>query len=222
MSSGDQKSPNDLSGDDAAKAEATGWFEGIYSRANKKGKGVPWAKMTANAHLVNWLTEENINGAGQRALVVGCGLGDDAEELARRGYDVTAFDIAASAIALCQQRFPGSPVKYQTADLFAAPREWQRAFDFVFENITVQALPPELQDQAIKHISPLTAPGGRLLVVTSARQPDEIPSGPPWPLARTSLDRYLDDGMIEIFQKAETLQAQPVIWHVHALYERSE
>ena len=26
------------------------------------------------------------HGAGQRAVVVGCGLGDDAEELARRGY----------------------------------------------------------------------------------------------------------------------------------------
>ena len=221
MNSREHNSASDLSVDRQAKAEATGWFEGIYARANNKGQGVPWAKMTANAQLVNWLTEEDIDGTGQRALVVGCGMGDDAEELARRGYDVTAFDVAASAIALCQSRFPGSAVKYQTADLFATPGEWQYAFDFVFENITVQALPPELQDEAIKHISPFTAPGGRLLVVTSARDPEVVPSGPPWPLARTSLEHYRDDGMREVFQRVETLQAQPVIWHVHALYERA-
>ena len=221
MNSREHNSARDLSVDRQAKAEATGWFEGIYARANNKGQGVPWAKMTANAQLVNWLTEEDIDGTGQRALVVGCGMGDDAEELARRGYDVTAFDVAASAIALCQSRFPGSAVKYQTADLFATPGEWQYAFDFVFENITVQALPPELQDEAIRHISPFTAPGGRLLMVTSAHDPAVVPSGPPWPLARTSLEHYRDDGMREVFQRVETLQAQPVIWHVHALYERA-
>ena len=42
--------------------------------------------MVANPNLTQWLNEKQIVGNGQSALVVGCGLGDDAEELARRGF----------------------------------------------------------------------------------------------------------------------------------------
>ena len=55
------------------------------------------------------------------ALVVGCGLGDDAEFIAGLGFSVVAFDISASAIAAAQQRFPQSTVRYRVADLMAAP-----------------------------------------------------------------------------------------------------
>lgn len=39
-----------------------------------------------------------------RAVVIGCGLGDDAEYLASMGYEVTAFDISPTAIAMCHTR----------------------------------------------------------------------------------------------------------------------
>ena len=73
--------------------------------------------------------------------MVGCGLGDDAEELARRGYDAAAFDVIEKAIAWCRRRFPDSAVDYRVADVFALPEEWQRAFDLVVEIQTIESLP---------------------------------------------------------------------------------
>ena len=46
--------------------------------------------------MVEWIANRpEING---KALVVGCGLGDDAEWLEEIGFDVTAFDISKSSI----------------------------------------------------------------------------------------------------------------------------
>lgn len=54
--------------------------------------------------LVHWLVK-NL-GEGLSAVVVGCGLGDDAEALAAAGFAVTAFDVSGSAIAWAKERFP--------------------------------------------------------------------------------------------------------------------
>lgn len=214
------KSPGALAHDHLGKGDPTGWFEVLYAASDTSGSGVPWAKMKPNQDLLNWLKENEINGAGKTALVVGCGLGDDAEVLARFGFDVTAFDVSESAIELCRQRFAESSVSFQAADLFAAPGAWQGAFDFVFESITVQSLPPELQDQAIEHIVQFVAPGGEILVMTSARQPDQLPGGPPWPISRDSLNHYLVDGIREVFLNAQTVQKKPEMWYIQALYRR--
>ncbi len=77
-----------------------GWFEELYSRAGDDVSVIPWADLTPNPNLIDWL--EHSHGAPfGKALKVGCGLGDDAEELVRRGFETTAFDISTSAIAWC-------------------------------------------------------------------------------------------------------------------------
>src|SRR5689334_11519538 len=117
----------------------TGWFEAVYSEAARNSQAVPWANMVANPNLVGWLDGKNIDGKRRRALVVGCGLGDDAEGLAARGFEVTAFDISSEAIRWAKQRFPNSPVHYEIADLFASPAKWNSSFDFIFEAYTLQS-----------------------------------------------------------------------------------
>ncbi len=69
----------------------------------------------------------------RKALVVGCGLGDDAEFLSQQGFTVTAFDVSPTAIAWCKQRFPGSTVSYHVTDLFEPSAKWLSSFDFVLE-----------------------------------------------------------------------------------------
>jgi len=60
---------------------------------------------------VVWLDGHHMCGRGQKALKIGCGLGDDAEELAQRGSDTTTFDILPTAVAWCQQRVPNLTVE---------------------------------------------------------------------------------------------------------------
>jgi hypothetical protein len=119
-----------------------GWFEPLYLEAASGSAAIPWADLRPNPNLVEWLDRRRITGDGQRALVVGCGYGDDAEELARRGFDVIAFDISPTAIARCRERFPDSVVSYEVPDLLAPPPSWHQQFGFVFEAYTLQATGP--------------------------------------------------------------------------------
>jgi SAM-dependent methyltransferase len=140
------------------------------------------------------------------AIVVGCGLGDDAEELTRRGFAVTAFDVSPSAIEWCKRRFTSSPVKYQQADLFTLPADWSGAFNFVFEAYTIQALPRSIRPQAIAAVASLVAADGELLVICRGREDHEDEGSLPWPmthaeiasfqqhgLKRTSFENYFDE-----------------------------
>jgi SAM-dependent methyltransferase len=173
-----------LAHDAIERGEPLAWFEELYASAADEA-AIPWADLEPNPNLVDWL---ETHGAPEgRALVVGCGLGDDAELLAGRGLDVTGFDVAPSAIAWCRRRFPASRVDYRVANLFELPAEWKGAFDFVFEAFTVQALPPGLQAAAAAAIVATVAPGGRALVIQRRRDEDEPRSGPPWPPSRDEL-----------------------------------
>jgi SAM-dependent methyltransferase len=180
-----------------AAGDATGWFEKLYSQAAGEAGSIPWADLKPNPNLLAWLDRERPSTAG-RALVVGCGLGDDAEELARRGWKVTAFDISPTAIAWCRKRFSQTPVDYQPADLLAPPASFRRAFDFVFESYTLQALPAEVRPRAIASAADFVAPSGRLLVICRGRDSSEPVNGPPWPLSREDLAPLVrEHGLIE-------------------------
>lgn len=196
----------------------TGFFEAVYETANGDTSNIPWADLQPHPISLAWLQQQHRQGQGKRALVVGCGLGDDAEDLAGRGYQVTAFDVSPRAIEWCKQRFPDSPVNYQTADLFNAPANWQQAFDFVLEIYTIQALPVALRDQAIQNIASFVAPTGQLLVVCRGRTSQEDPGTLPWPLTREELSTFTQTGGLhQISFEEPTEEGQR---HFRVLYER--
>jgi SAM-dependent methyltransferase len=170
--------------------EDTAWFERLYAAAEAGEAEVPWHRGGPNPFIEQWVRENDLRGDGRRALVIGTALGDDAELLASRGFAVTAFDVAPTAIEGARRRFPGSSVDYRVADLLALPQEWRGAFDLVAEAITVQALPPALRDRAIDAIASTVAPGGTLVVVSGIWEGDGPRDGPPWPLTRAELDRF--------------------------------
>jgi len=159
----------------------TDWFEELYFTSNKNGEGIPWANMKTHPYFQECLELEPLDGKGKKAIVVGCGLGDDAIELEKRGYKVTAFDVSESAIAFCKERFPYSSVSFLVADLFNYPEDWKNSFDFVLEIYTVQALPPRYETEAIGKISDLVAEKGILLVISQVNEaPRDFKNGPPW------------------------------------------
>ncbi|MFG6198789.1 class I SAM-dependent methyltransferase [Nonomuraea sp. JJY05] len=152
------------------------------------------------------LTEWARPGVG-RALVVGAGLGDDAEHLAGLGYETVAFDVSESAVRLARERFPGSEVRYQVADLLAPPPEWRHAFDLVVEIMTVQALPEPLHGRAVAAIAEFVRPGGTLLVIASGREEGGPAFAPPWPLTPSEIGAFatggLESGKVEDLRDGE-------------------
>jgi SAM-dependent methyltransferase len=174
-----------LAADSIAAGDATGWFERLYAAAERGETTVPWAHLEPNPLLRAWARP----GAG-RTVVVGCGLGDDAEYLAGLGYDVTAFDVSETAVAGARARFPDSRVEYVAADLLAPPPAWQRAFDLVVESYTIQVLREDAREGAIANAADLVAPGGTLLVIARAREESDDPGRMPWPLTRAEIESF--------------------------------
>lgn len=180
----------------AADGEPTRWFEELWSAAARDELDTPWSRDDPYPPVADLLAEQG-PGAGRRAVVVGAGLGADAEALAAAGWDTTAFDVSASAVDLARGRHPGSAVTYRVADLLDLPAELRHAFDLVLEVFTVQALPPSVRREAVAGVRELLAPGGTLLAVQIAREPGESgDDGPPW---------LLDDEEMHVFASPEVV-----------------
>jgi SAM-dependent methyltransferase len=172
-----------------AAGDPTGWFERLYAAAGEGKTEVPWDRHAPSPLLVTWAAQRGIGPSGaRRALVVGCGLGDDAEFIAGLGFTTVAFDISGSAIRAARLRFPDSSVRYCTADLMAPPADWRLAYDLVVESATLQALPEPPRGTAIASLGPLVAPGGTLIVFARGREPSSRDDGPPWSLTRPEID----------------------------------
>jgi SAM-dependent methyltransferase len=185
-----------LSTDALARGEATAWFDPLYRAAHGDAEKVPWADLAPNRWLVEWLDARGLSPKGSAAVVVGCGLGDDAEELSRRGYEVAAFDVSPAAIEWATERFPDTSVQYRVADLFELPAYMEGGFDFVFEAYTIQALPAAVRDVPIATVAGLVAPGGELLAVMRGGEKEDQAEGPPWPVTRAELEGYENAGLL--------------------------
>jgi SAM-dependent methyltransferase len=217
----DRTRARELAAESIQKGDPTGWFERLY-REGEEGKNViPWADRGANPSLLDFWNAHPQRADGKKALVIGCGLGDDAEQLAAWGFATTAFDISETAIRMAQKRFPESRVKYAVANLFQPPPDWNLNFDFVFEANTVQALPANVRLEAIRNIASFARPGGNLLVIVRGREPHEPEGQLPWPLTRAELAEFVRAGLIEKSFEEYFDKEEPPARRFRVLYSRT-
>jgi SAM-dependent methyltransferase len=182
----------------AERGDALGWFEALYQESEGNRELIPWADLEPNPFFKAWSERRGLKGDGRKALVVGCGLGDDAKYLDDLGFKVTAFDISPTAIEWAKRLYGDTDIQFETADLFQPFRGWLGAFDFVLEIYTIQPLPLEMRPAVIDAIAAFVAEHGRLVVVTRGRADDEEPVQLPWPLSRRDLSRFEENGLTQI------------------------
>ncbi|NUR06688.1 MAG: class I SAM-dependent methyltransferase [Nocardioidaceae bacterium] len=179
-----------------ADGEPTAWFDRLYAAGDAGEVTMPWDRDDPQPLLAEWAEARDLRGDGRRAVVVGSGLGADAEYLSSRGFATTGFDIAATAVRLARERHPGSTVDYRVADLLDLPDDLRGAFDLVVEVFTVQALPDPPRAGAIAGVRSLVAEGGTLLAI-QFRHDGSSPAdeGPPFPLTRDTMLSFAADGL---------------------------
>lgn len=188
------------------RGDVLGWFEALYAEADGDNSVIPWADLEPNRFFRSWAESVDLKGDGRTALVVGCGLGDDAKYLHDRGFKVAAFDISPTAIEWAKRLYGELDIKFEVRDLFDTPKTWRftqsgeahtGGFDFVLEIYTIQPLPIEMRDQVVDSIADLVAENGTLVVVTRGREDEEEPDELPWPMSRRELARFEQSGLMQ-------------------------
>ena len=199
----------ELAAEFADRGDSFGWFEAFYAEASGDNEQIPWADLEPNKFFKTWADDVELKGDGRTALVVGCGLGDDAKFLDDLGFKVTAFDISPTAIEWAKRLHADTDIQFEVADLFAPPNDWiasnppataggtdkNPGFDFVLEIYTIQPLPMEMRERVIDSIAAFVADDGELVIVTRGREDDEEPVQLPWPLSRSDLSRFETHGL---------------------------
>lgn len=162
-------------------------FDDIYRDARGDTTRIPWASAKPNPCMVAWLNAEgpSVLRPGARIVVVGCGLGYDACELADRGYDVTAFDICPHAVESARVLHPQYADCFMQADLLHLPTRMHSRFDLVVDIHTIQSLPPEHRQDIADAMATLVSHRGVLLSIARGRDaavPLSSVEGPPFEL----------------------------------------
>lgn len=142
-----------------------------------------WDQCYAEAADVMWSGKPNGTVVAEladlppgRALDVGCGEGADAMWLAERGWKVTAVDVSSVAIerarAAAETTGLGSAVSWQVVDVLT-DRPEAEAYDLVL--MMYPAFHHPVGPDTIRALTDVVAPGGTLLVVHHAVDPDPDP-----------------------------------------------
>ena len=178
--------------------EKKNFFESIYENADHENlSSIPWATLAPNVYLEKHLSLRDPV-SGKKALVIGCGLGDDALILEKYGYEVDALDISPSAIALAKKRHPESKVNFHIGDIYDMPESSIGKYDFVYEGLTIQSLPPADREKLVGIIVSLVAENGELLVYANTQDDTDNYGGPPWPLYDNEFTLFENEGLEQV------------------------
>jgi len=198
----------------------TGWFDSIYTDAQGDHSAVFWADLEPSPYLLEWLKNCVFKHTGRKAIVIGCGVGDDAEALSKYGYEVTAFDISPEAIRLCKNRYSDTTVNYLVADLFDYPSQWAESFELVYECNTIQVLPGKYRIQARNAMVSLLAMQGYILVSCRSRLKGKQENDIPLPLDKEEIDGFIRCGLSEESFEAYDDTQDPPVPHFFATYKK--
>jgi SAM-dependent methyltransferase len=124
----------------------------------------PWDRGAVNPALLDWLDRGVLAPPG-RVLVPGCGRGHEAIEFCRRGFSVTALDLAPSALSHLRAQLAHLGLRAELIQADVLHWRPETAFDAVYEQTCLCALPPEHWPRYARQLRHWLVPGGRLLAL---------------------------------------------------------
>ena len=123
-----------------AQKEATAWFDAHYREAANALEAVALARGEANPLLREYL--ERGETKPSKAIVIGCGLGDDAQALHEAGFEVTAIDFSPEVDQVGQSPLRRECDRLQGRGPFRSAARATGAFRLCFRSVHHTVPPP--------------------------------------------------------------------------------
>jgi SAM-dependent methyltransferase len=129
---------------------------------------IEWDKNWRPALKLQEAVEQGVIQPG-RVIELGCGSGNDAIYLARQGFEVTAVDLAPTALSLAARKAEqaGVQVNWVLADALALPE--LGSFDFIFDRGCYHWVRHVNAAAYVESLRRLSRPGARCLILSFNR-----------------------------------------------------
>lgn len=148
----------------------------IY-RSTPQGE-IPWNIRTPPKALVDLVEGGKVRPC--RALDLGCGAGNYAVYLARKGFDVTGVDLSPTAIGLAEENAKKEGVRcsFIVADVLGDLKEVKETFDFAYDWELLHHVFPDQRRRYVQNVhGKLNSKGRYLSLCFSERDPQFGGSG---------------------------------------------
>lgn len=143
--------------DDAKKGSQSEW-EGRY-QSGQTG----WDRGCASPALSHWLKTQTLTPCS--LLIPGCGRGYEVVVLAQQGFQVTAVDLAPSAITATNKRLAQHNVTATIQQKNLLTWEPEKPFDAIYEQTSLCALQPETWNDYSDRLFRWLKPKGQLFAL---------------------------------------------------------
>ena len=139
-----------------------------WDSAYRDGKRPPWDARITAPELARVVDEEIVEPC--RAVVLGCGSGDNAIYLASKGFDVTAIDVAPTALGIAEKKAEeaGVEINWVLSDVLAIPADLE-PFDFVFDRGCYHHIHYYDPQGFVETLNRITNPGAQCLILSCNR-----------------------------------------------------
>ena len=158
-----------------------------------------WQRDAANPALLTWLAQGLLRPC--RILIPGCGRCHEVVTLAQQGFEVTAVDLAPSAIQSARQLIENAGVTAQVIQADLLDWDAPACFDAVYDQTCLCALDPSTRPDYERQLFSWLRPSGQLFALFMQAT---NPAGPPFPCDLDTMHQLFQDARWE-WQDAEPL-----------------
>ena len=158
-----------------------------------------WQRDAANPALLTWLAQGLLHPC--RILIPGCGRCHEVVTLAQRGFEVTAVDLAPSAIRGARQMIENAGMTAQVIQADLLDWDAPARFDAVYDQTCLCALDPSTRPDYERQLFSWLRPSGQLFALFMQAT---NPAGPPFPCDLDTMHQLFQDARWE-WQDAEPL-----------------
>lgn len=125
---------------------------------------MPWEKGAPAPGLIDFL-EAHPELSRTTVAIPGCGTGHDVLAWANAGFHASGFDIAPSAVRLCQERLKGTALRASCQVGNFLSDDPPRPFDWLFEHTLFCAIDPLRRDDYVQAALRWLKPHGQILAI---------------------------------------------------------